>query len=261
MNYLIENFGIVKGWGLATLFFTLRYVLPAGLVYTFFYVYKRRAFLIKKIQQKFPSNAKIREEIQHSLFATLILSSLGLVLYLVDFKSFSKIYLDINAYPLVYLPISFVLLVFIQDTYFYWTHRLMHLPKVYRIVHRTHHGSTNPTPWAIFNFHPLEVLLEYAVLPVLLLLIPVHISVLAVFILWLIGFNLLGHLGFEIFPAWFLKHPVTKWLNTSTHHNMHHQLVGCNYGLYFNFWDTWMGTNHKAYKQRFEEIHSRKLEA
>ena len=30
---------------------------------------------------------------------------------------------------------------------------------------------------------------------------------------------------------------------------MHHRLVKCNYGLYFNFWDRVMKTNHPHYEE------------
>ncbi|PKA16131.1 sterol desaturase family protein, partial [Leptospira haakeii] len=47
-------------------------------------------------------------------------------------------------------------------------------------------------------------------------------------------------------------HPVLKWINTSTHHNLHHQKFHGNYSLYFNFWDKVMGTNFKDYSEVFE---------
>jgi Delta7-sterol 5-desaturase len=70
--------------------------------------------------------------------------------------------------------------------------------------------------------------------------------------------NVLGHLGFEIYPKGFTKHSLLGINNTSTHHNMHHSLTNCNYGLYFNFWDKWMGTNHKKYHETFEKLASQK---
>ncbi|MGL4598343.1 MAG: sterol desaturase family protein, partial [Bacteroidia bacterium] len=62
------------------------------------------------------------------------------------------------------------------------------------------------------------------------------------------------HLGYELFPRKFVRHGLFKWSNTSTHHNMHHRLVKCNYGLYFNFWDRILGTNHADYEKHFEEV-------
>ncbi len=35
---------------------------------------------------------------------------------------------------------------------------------------------------------------------------------------------------------------------------MHHQHIRMNYGLYFNFWDRLMGTNHPQYEARFTEL-------
>jgi sterol desaturase/sphingolipid hydroxylase (fatty acid hydroxylase superfamily) len=69
--------------------------------------------------------------------------------------------------------------------------------------------------------------------------------------------NVLGHLGFELFPDGFASGKVTKWHNTSTHHNMHHKFTTSNYGLYFNFWDRVMGTNHARYESEYDVVRER----
>jgi Delta7-sterol 5-desaturase len=38
---------------------------------------------------------------------------------------------------------------------------------------------------------------------------------------------------------------------------MHHEKFRGNYGLYFNFWDRLMRTNHEDYESRFREVTSR----
>ena len=35
---------------------------------------------------------------------------------------------------------------------------------------------------------------------------------------------------------------------------MHHKYATSNYGLYFNFWDRVMGTNHAKYTETFEQV-------
>jgi sterol desaturase/sphingolipid hydroxylase (fatty acid hydroxylase superfamily) len=35
---------------------------------------------------------------------------------------------------------------------------------------------------------------------------------------------------------------------------MHHRYVHYNYGLYFNFWDRVMGTNHPRYEQEYDRV-------
>jgi lathosterol oxidase len=85
---------------------------------------------------------------------------------------------------------------------------------------------------------------------------PYHPSAIAIFTLYSLVLNVFGHLGFEVFPKGFASHQLFKWHNTSTHHNMHHRLVKCNYGLYFNIWDRLMQTNHAKYEQHFDEVTS-----
>ena len=42
-----------------------------------------------------------------------------------------------------------------------------------------------------------------------------------------------------------------------TNHVMHNEKPHGNYGIYFNFWDRWMGTNHKDYDHRLGEVTQR----
>jgi len=137
---------------------------------------------------------------------------------------------------------------------------LMHHPLLYERIHKVHHLSKDPTPWAAFSFHPSEALIELAFVPALIFTIPLHFSSLLILSLWQIGFNVMGHLGYEVFPQGMVKHPLFKWLNTSTNHNMHHKYVRCNYGLYFNIWDRIMHTNHAKYEETFEEVTARRDE-
>jgi len=67
--------------------------------------------------------------------------------------------------------------------------------------------------------------------------------------------NAMGHTGFEFFPRWWLASPLTRWVNTTTHHDLHHNgSFKHNYGLYFTWWDKWLGTEHPRYAERFAEV-------
>lgn len=70
-------------------------------------------------------------------------------------------------------------------------------------------------------------------------------------------YNVYGHLGFELYPRKFASGKIGRWINTSVNHNMHHQYFTGNYGLYFLFWDRWMGTLHPDYEARFDQATSR----
>ena len=148
-----------------------------------------------------------------------IFAFVGVGVFTAKKNGFTFLYTEISEFGIGYFILSIIVAILIHDTFFYWGHRLMHHKSIFRYVHKVHHNSTNPSPWAAFSFHPYESVIEA-------LIVTTH---------WL----------------W-------KWNNTSTHHNMHHRFFNCNYGLYFNFWDRVMGTNHPNYHKVFEEVKSRK---
>ena len=39
-----------------------------------------------------------------------------------------------------------------------------------------------------------------------------------------------------------------------THHELHHEKGGGNFGLYFTWWDRLMGTEHVEYHARFGQV-------
>lgn len=252
MEFLINQFGVFYSWLIAAFLVFGRYALLAGLTFLFFYKIKKKRYLRYKIQAKFPSAKKVKMEGQHSFITAFIFALAGLFLYFMRQQGWTSIYLTIEDYGWIYFLSSFILLLVIHDTYFYWVHRLMHHPSLFVTFHSVHHQSHNPTPWAALSFHPLEAVVEIAIVPIMVIFIPFHPIILIVFGMVSLAFNILGHLGFELFPKWFVRHPFFKWFNTSTHHNMHHSKAACNYGLYFNFWDRVMGTNHKDYEVFFE---------
>ena len=153
-----------------------------------------------------------------------------------------------------YFLASVALIVLIHDTYFYWTHRLMHHPRLFRLMHRTHHLSINPSPWAAYSFSPWEAFVQAGIAPLVLFTLPTHPLAFSIFMLWQISFNVLGHCGYELFPTWFVRSWLGCILNTATHHAQHHETNRANFSLYFNLWDRLLGTNHDHYAQRFEEV-------
>ncbi len=257
MPVLFENFGILPAYLLSVLSVFLRYALFAGIAFILFYQLWYSDFQPRKIQQRLPSLKKIKNEIIHSLPTAFVFALMGVLIHILRKQGFTAMYMDISAYGWGWMLISLVLLIVIHDTYFYWMHRWMHEFGWLQWVHAIHHRSHNPTPWAALAFHPLEALLEIAIIPVVVFFMPLHPLTLFLFASWSLTWNVIGHLGFEIFPARFIRHPFFKYFNTSTHHNMHHKFSACNYGLYFNVWDHWMGTNHPRYHEVYDTIQQR----
>jgi sterol desaturase/sphingolipid hydroxylase (fatty acid hydroxylase superfamily) len=78
-------------------------------------------------------------------------------------RPYTQLYSQISERGWLYYFALFPVLFFIHDTYFYWIHRLMHHPVLFRWFHLVHHRSTNPSPWAAYAFHPLEAFLEVGI--------------------------------------------------------------------------------------------------
>lgn len=220
----------------------IRYFFLAGIAYGVFYVWNHKKLASLKIQKEIPSGKRVYKEILFSVFTLIIYCGMSWLVFYFYKLSVTRIYPDINQYGYFYFGFSIVLMILIHDAYFYWTHRFMHLPWVFKRVHKVHHLSKNPTPWAAFSFHPLEAIISTGIIVIIVFVIPAHPMALFIFLSIMILINVMGHLGYETFPLKFRKSKIGKWQNTSTNHNVHHQYAHTNYGLYFNFWDKLMGT-------------------
>ncbi len=231
-----------------------RYVVFAGAAFLFFWVWKREQFIPRRIQKKFPKAARLHFELRYSMLTALIFSFVGLGVRLGIDAGVFNVYANISDYGWGYFALSVAVLILFQDAYFYWTHRAMHHPKLFRWTHAVHHRSSNPSPWASYSFAPAEALTHAAVVPLALVFMPAHQIALALFLTYMIVRNVLGHLGIELMPKSFTRNAVGEWHTTTTHHDMHHRNTRSNFGLYFTFWDRLMGTTNPGYEAEFDRV-------
>ena len=235
-----------------------RYFVIAGLAFLVFYWLFKNRIRYKKIQLRFPQSKDYAREIGYSILTIFIFAAVPtLILKNPLLAPHTYFYTRIEQHGRLYFFAAFPLMFIIHDTYFYWTHRLMHHKKLFPYFHLVHHHSTNPSPWAAYSFHPLEAVVEAGIFVVFLFSMPIHPYHLFFFFLAMIIYNVYGHLGYELYPEGFNRHFIGKWINTSVNHNLHHQYFKGNYGLYFTFWDRLMGTIRKDYDSRFEELSTR----
>ncbi|MFM5914940.1 MAG: sterol desaturase family protein [Chakrabartia godavariana] len=187
---------------------------------------------------------QMRREIGWSLASAAIYGvPAGIVAWGWQAHGWTKIYTDVNAYALWVLPLSVLAFLALHDTWFYWTHRWMHRPRLFRIAHAVHHESRPPTAWAAMSFHPWEAVTGAVVIPALVFLIPIHVAALGTVLAIMTIMGVGNHMGWEMFPRWLVHGPAGKWLITATHHQKHHEAYRGNYGLYFRVWDRLCGTD------------------
>lgn len=221
-----------------------RYLVISGLFYWLLWQRGGEKLRAKRLNRDRPMRAVMMEEIRLSLLSSVLYAAPAAAATVALLHGGTKIYHDWNAYggaPYVLLSIFIYLVV--QDTYYYWAHRLMHHRSLFRWMHAGHHRSRQPTPFASFAFDPAEAALTGWVLPVLVFFIPVHIAVVMGLLTLMTMIAVFNHSGWEILPRWLVWGPVGEQLISATHHSYHHTRFDRNYGLYFRFWDKLMGTD------------------
>ena len=245
---LAAHGGIVLG------LLTARYVIFAGLAFWLVWIVFERRTAHLRIQAKRPPSSRLWAEFGWSMATMLVFALVGICIFLAKQNGLTLIYTRISDHGVLYFMASIVGIILFHDFYFYVTHRIMHLRGIFKYVHHVHHRSTNPSPWASFAFHPYEAIIEAAIVPIAVFVVPMHPLAILAFLLYMTALNVLGHLGFELFPKGFASNPWTRWHNTTVHHNLHHEKVHCNYSLYFNWWDRLFGTMYRDYEAVYDEV-------
>jgi len=240
-------------------FTAIRYFILAGIPFLFFYRLARTRFARNKIQQRHALPKDFGREILHSLQSALVFTIIAYVLFFTPFSKYTLVYKKISDHSIGWMVLSLVLSLIVQDTYFYWMHRLLHHKRLFRLTHLLHHRSANPSPWAAYSFHFIESWLEGAVLVVIVCVIPLHPLVFAVFTIISLFINVYGHLGYEIAPRLLRRSFLFEIVSTSVHHNMHHSKFDGNYGLYFRVWDRLMKTEHPDYVKEYDRIQEQRF--
>jgi Delta7-sterol 5-desaturase len=249
--------GVLHVWATMLAVDGVRYALPAGAAFMLFWVWGRERFRRRLVQGFYPSAAKMLHDVRWSLSTVVVFSLFGTGAWFAGRAGLLRRYEDVGELGWAWFALSAVLLIVLQDTYFYWTHRAMHAPRLYRVFHRTHHVSTNPSPWTAYAFAPAEATVHAAFVPLAWLVLPLHQAAVFLFLLFMVVRNVLGHLSIELYPSGFTRSRFWGWHTTTTHHALHHKHFRSNYGLYFTFWDRLMKTTHAAYDDTFERVGAR----
>jgi len=187
-------------------------------------------------------STQIKKEIGWSLVSSIVFAVMSAFVYQAYLLGYAKVYLAVSEQPLWYFIVSPFLFLVSYETYYYWIHRVMHIPFIFKKVHKVHHASIQPTVFTSFAFHPWEAILQFLFFPLFLFLFPFHIAMLLIVLVFLTLSAVINHSGVEIFK----KITLTNHLIGATHHDLHHKEFTSNFGLYFTWWDKLMKTESKT---------------
>ena len=234
-----------------------RYFLMAGLFWLVFYKWQPRSMQARQIYKNLPAAPIQKYEMKWSLITSVIFAVSGSLLGLIWQKGWTQIYLKMDQYGWIYFFVSLFLISIVHEIYFYWTHRWLHLPAIYKKFHAVHHKSLTPSPWASFSFHPMEGFINALALPLIVLFIPVHPIALIIYLTFMTLSAVTNHMGFEILPAKAHK-GIGRFLVSGVHHTMHHKYYRSNYGLFYTFCDQIFKTEHPEFSNEYQKVFTKK---
>jgi len=154
-------------------------------------------------------------------------------------------------------PIWFIAFFFVirfwQSFHFYWIHRLIHRPILFKHVHHVHHRNINTGPWSGLSMHPVELLLYFSGIAIHFVLPshPIHV----IFHMFALSLGALySHSGF----AKLLIRDRETMKAGSFHHQLHHRYFECNYGSEEMPLDRWFGSFHDGTPEATNHVRARR---
>ncbi|MDO6481431.1 sterol desaturase family protein [Shimia thalassica] len=160
--------------------------------------------------------------------------------------------ISLTSTPFLFIA-GLVLLPIWSAFHFYWVHRLLHVPFLYKRVHALHHRNVNIGPWSGLSMHPVEHLLYLSSL-LIHCVIPSHPIHLFFHVIYLAPGAAMTHTGYEDL----LIKDKRKLALGTFYHQLHHRYYECNYGNQEMPWDRWFGTFHDGSDEGTKETRSRK---
>lgn len=141
---------------------------------------------------------------------------------------------------------SLVVCFLVEDTLFYWSHRMLHSKMLYARIHKMHHQFKIPNGLAAEYAHPLEYIISnatpYAAGPLVAGLVFGRCHVLTT---WVWGFLRVweavdGHSGYALpFSPW----SFIPFRPSAADHDWHHSNNAGNFASFFQWWDHFQGTS------------------
>ena len=190
--------------------------------------------------------------LNHFLFMPLLLAFAAYPIF-VMYSDISSLVLPSLSTQLWHLLICVVL----EDFLFYWSHRILHHPMLYKHFHKKHHEFKVLTGYSIASeyTHPVESVLGN-IIPVMAgpYVTACHFSTSCMWIVLRMLKTCDAHSGyaFNWSPFGFF-YP----LNPTERHDFHHETGLGSFGSFFLLWDQWTGTD-AAYLQSCVEKRARR---
>eukprot|EP01100_Stratorugosa_tubuloviscum_P011736 TRINITY_DN5319_c0_g1_i1.p1 TRINITY_DN5319_c0_g1~~TRINITY_DN5319_c0_g1_i1.p1 ORF type:complete len:277 (-),score=80.07 TRINITY_DN5319_c0_g1_i1:46-876(-) len=248
-NKGIDNFG--EKWFFIISSFIVHETVFISLNLFLFLAHKYNWFKNYKIQKnKYPNIELVKKCLKHLLISQFIFQWPSLYL---TFPLFTKFGLILSStLPSIFDIFFHIFLILLcEDFLFYWSHRFLHHPSIYKYIHKQHHEFKVSIGIASEYAHPIESIISNVIPflsgPILVgfLTNKLHIFTWLLWISLRITETIDAHSGYT-FP--FSPFSLLPFQGGVERHDFHHSQNVGSYGSFFCFWDWIMGTD-VAFKQ------------
>ena len=153
----------------------------------------------------------------------------------------------------VWFVLMFVLIPIWSSFHFYWTHRLLHWPPLYKLAHSLHHRNVNIGPWSGISMHPIEHIIYFSTLAIHFVVAshPLHFLFHGYFQAISPALSHSGYEGLQIGGK-------NRMKLGDFFHQLHHKYYKCNYGTIEMPWDRWFNSFHDGTEEAMQRIRKRK---
>ncbi|KAK7032801.1 fatty acid hydroxylase [Favolaschia claudopus] len=191
---------------------------------------------------------QVRLEIMSSLRALPVMSLMTVPFFEAEVLGYTRLYDKIETYGYLYFFASILLFLLFTDYLIYWVHRSLHIPFLYKHLHKAHHRWIVPTPFAAHAFHPVDGWAQSLPYHFFVFIFPMH-RLLYLGLFWFVTcWTILIHDSDLI-----TGHPLENIINGPAHHTLHHIYFTVNYGQYFT-WADRMGNSYRHPEPKLDPL-------
>ena len=146
--------------------------------------------------------------------------------------------------PMSHLVFQWAFFMVIREALFYYSHRMLHHPSLYRHFHKQHHEWQTPIALAAEYCHPFEHVISN-VIPIMIgpYLMKSHSIMCHIWYIYVVVLTLHDHSGYHF--------PLTP---SPVFHDFHHLKFNVNYGIW-GVWDWLHGTDRLFRKSKCFQRH------
>ena len=234
--------------------FSLMFLI-AGILHLYFYSFSMQGKVLKFDDRELATNSRrftLKNQVWDNMFwslgsGVLVWSSYE-VLLMWGFANGYGLLIHWGNNPVWFVSL-FLLLPLWQAFSFYWIHRFLHWPPLYKLAHSVHHRNANIGPWSGNSMHPVEHILWLSSVSIHWLIASHPVHVIYYLQLQVVG-AVTSHSGFEEL----LISDKKRYALGEFFHQLHHRYYECNYGSSETHWDRLFGTFHDGSENSLEKI-------